>query len=210
MNTDMQIVIPLVYDWSSSFCKIKLYGKQYIGAYVSRGEYKTIIKADGTPIIHPFADKEPYFIINDKLWVKTPEGYILMSRKGSNLLKTTFQNIINDRVRQPKNVYLVQKNGKYGGIHISRNNMMREILPFNFQSANFWHCPGNGIFLECQQEEKKELYNIKGENVISGSYDSFTYVIPFRKSFILAHTKEDNQIDLYDGISPPGYPFFFL
>ena len=132
VDINMKIVIPLEYDWSSSFCRIKLYGKQYIGAYVSRGGYKTIIAMDGTTIIHPFADKEPYFIINDKLWVKKPDGYILMNRKGSNLLETTFQNIINDRVRQPRNVYLVQKNGRYGGIHISRNNMIRDILPFDF------------------------------------------------------------------------------
>lgn len=201
VDINMKIVIPLEYDWSSSFCRIKLYGKQYIGAYVSRGGYKTIIAMDGTTIIHPFADKEPYFIINDKLWVKKPDGYILMNRKGSNLLETTFQNIINDRVRQPRNVYLVQKNGRYGGIHISRNNMIRDILPFDFQSANFWYCPGCGIFLECQQNGKKGLYNIKGRNVIPCIYDSFTYATPFRKSFILAHTRETNQVDLYDGVS---------
>ena len=52
VDINMKIVIPLEYDWSSSFCRIKLYGKQYIGAYVSRGGYKTIIAIDGTTMVN--------------------------------------------------------------------------------------------------------------------------------------------------------------
>ena len=39
VNEEGHALIPPMYDWSSSFCKIRLYGKDYIGAYVTAGGF---------------------------------------------------------------------------------------------------------------------------------------------------------------------------
>ena len=74
-------IIPFEYDWASSFIRIKLYGKTYIGAYVSQGDYKTIIDVENNNIIAPMKRDTMYYIINDKLWLKGESGYNLISRK---------------------------------------------------------------------------------------------------------------------------------
>lgn len=48
-----RLLIPPTYDWSSSFVKLKLYGKEYVGAYVIAGDYQTIITPENRKIIRP-------------------------------------------------------------------------------------------------------------------------------------------------------------
>ena len=42
-DADGKQIIPFMYDWASCFVLIKLYGRTFVGAYVTKGEYKTII-----------------------------------------------------------------------------------------------------------------------------------------------------------------------
>ena len=191
-------IIPFMYDWSSSFARIKLYGKVYIGAYVTKDNYKTIIDAENKFIITPMKKDARYYIINDKLWVKDDNGYNLISRKGKKLLSNDYDLIVNDRFRQPKNVYLVEKNGKYGAIYISRNNKETGILPLAFQSLSFWYAPSLGVFIKASLNGTDYgLYHLNGCMAISCKYKNFEYQTPFRKAFILAD--DEQKYTLYDG-----------
>lgn len=104
VDEEGHMLIPPMYDWSSSFCKIRLYGKDYIGAYVTAGEFQTIITPKNRKIIRPIENGKRYYIINEKLWVETEHGFNLISRRGKELLATDYDVIVVDRFQQPKNI----------------------------------------------------------------------------------------------------------
>ena len=197
-NLKGEQIIPFEYDWASSFIRIKLYGKTYIGAYVSQGDYKTIIDVEKNNIISPMKRDAMYYIINDKLWVKSEEGYNLISRKGKKLLSNDYDLIVNDRCRQPKNVYLVGKNGKYGAIYISHNNKESNMLPLTFENLGFWYAPTLGTFVKATHRGGQGLYKLDGSIAVPCKYDKFDFLTPFRKGFILASNKQG--FALYDGV----------
>ena len=197
-NIKGEQIIPFVYDWSSSFVRIKLYGKTYIGAYITQGDYKTIIDVERNNIIAPMKSDTMYYIINDKLWVKGKDGYNLISRKGKKLLSNDYDLIVNDRFRQPKNVYLVEKNGKYGAIYISHNNQESSILPLAFKNLGFWYAPTLGTFIKATINGKENgLFKLDGRMAIPCKYQEFDFLTPFRKGFILA--SDSKEYALYDG-----------
>ena len=209
-NTDGIQVIPFEYDWASSFVRIKLYGTTYIGAYVTQGNHKMIIDVDNNNIITPMDMDTRYYIINDKLWVKDESGYNLVSRTGKKLLSNDYDLIVNDRFRQPKNVYLVEKNGKYGAIHVSHNNKESAVLPLSFKNLSFWYAPTLGTFIKVTKDGKIHgLYKLDGSMAIPFNYQTFEFLTPFRKGFILA--SNDKEYTLYAGeecrqISSSPYP----
>ena len=118
VNQKGELVIPLIYDWATVFARIKLYGKWYIASWVRCGNYQMLINLDNKPIIQPMDAHTRYYVINDKLWIQNEHGYNLTSRRGKFLLQTDYEHIINDRWRQPKNIYLVKKQGHFGAIYI--------------------------------------------------------------------------------------------
>lgn len=195
-DSDGKQIIPFMYDWASCFVQIKLYGKTYIGAFVTKGDYKTIIDIKNRNVIEPMNNSTMYFIINDKLWVQDETGYNLQDCKGRKLLQTEYETIINDRFRQPKNVYLARKNGRFGAVHICRNNTEYNILPFVYQNIAFWYSPALGIMIEASKDGKKKgLYKQDGSVAIPEKYERFEYQTPFRKVFILACGEElDNTL----------------
>lgn len=197
-NIKGEQIIPFFYDWSSSFVRIKLYRKTYIGAYIIKGEYKTIIDVERNHIITPMKSDTMYYIINDKLWVKGKDGYNLISRRGKKLLSNNYDLIVNDRFRQPRNVYLVEKNGKYGAIYISHNNQESGILPLAFKNLSFWYAPTLGIFIKATINGKENgLYRLDGSMAVPCKYQEFDFLTPFRKGFILA--SDSREYTLYDG-----------
>ena len=200
VNQKGELVIPLIYDWATVFARIKLYGKWYIASWVRCGNYQMLINLDNKPIIQPMDAHTRYYVINDKLWIQNEHGYNLTSRRGKFLLQTDYEHIINDRWRQPKNIYLVKKQGHFGAIYIYYNNKERPVLPFEYDMCNFWWMPGTGIFIQGLLNGKNGLFNLKGQNVIPCAYDKFTYATPFRKGFVLAH--DAKGVSLYDGIKP--------
>ena len=117
-------------------CKIRLYGKDYIGAYVTAGGYQTIITPKNRKIIQLIENGKRYYIINEKLWVETKQGFDLLSRWGKKLLATDYDAIVIDRLQQPKNIFLVKKNGHFGGIHIAYNNREETIIPSIFDGLS--------------------------------------------------------------------------
>lgn len=193
-------LIPPMYDWSSSFCKIRLYGKDYIGAYVTAGEFQAIITPKNRKIIRPIENGKRYYIINEKLWVETEQGFNLISRRGKELLATDYDVIVVDRFQQPKNIFLVKKNGCFGGIHIAYNNQEKTIVPFVFDGLSFWWTPIMGTFLEGEKQSMKGLYSLKGELVVPCKYKRFECNLNFRKGFIVAVNEEEAV--LYDGKHP--------
>lgn len=197
-NMEGKLIIPFMYDWSSSFARVKLYGKTYIGAYVINGDYKTIVNVENQSIIVPMKKDTRYYIINDKLWVKDEKGYNLINRKGKKLLSNDYDLIMNDRFRQPKNVYLVEKNGKFGAIYISRNNKENGVLPLAFQYLSFWYAPSLGVFIKASiNGTDYGLYKLDGRMAIPCKYKDFEYQTPFRKGFILVN--DEQNYTLYDG-----------
>ena len=197
-DADGKQIIPFMYDWASCFVQFKLYGRTYIGAYVTKGDYKTIIDVRNRNIIVPMKNSTMYYIINEKLWVQDETGYNLQDCKGRKLLQTEYETIINDRFRQPKNIYLVRKNGRFGAVHICRNNTEYSILPFAFQNIAFWYAPALGVLIEASTDGKKKgLYKQDGSVVILERYERFEYQTPFRKVFILAYG--DLEHTLYAG-----------
>ena len=200
VDEEGRVLIPPMYDWSSSFCKIRLYGKDYIGAYVTAGEYQTIITPKNHKIIRPIENGKRYYIINEKLWVETGQGFNLISREGKKLLATDYDVIVVDRLQQPKNVFLVKKDGHFGGIHIAYNNREETIVPFIFDGLSFWWTPIMGTFLEGEKQGVKGLYSLKGELVVPCKYKWFECNLNFRKGFIAAANKEETA--LYDGKNP--------
>lgn len=198
-DADGKQIIPFMYDWASCFVLIKLYGRTFVGAYVTKGEYKTIIDIKNRNAIVPMKNSTMYFIINDKLWVQDETGYNLLDCKGRKLLQTKYESIINDRFRQPKNVYLVRKNGRFGAVHICRNNKEYNILPFVYQNIAFWYSPALGVMIEASMDGKKKgLYKQDGSVAIPERYEKFEYQTPFRKVFILACSEESDHT-LYVG-----------
>ncbi len=159
-----------------------------------------LINLDNKPIIQPMDAHTRYYVINDKLWIQNEHGYNLTSRRGKFLLQTDYEHIINDRWHQPKNIYLVKKQGHFGAIYIYYNNKERPVLPFEYDMCNFWWMHGTGIFIQGLLNGKNGLFNLKGQNVIPCAYDKFTYATPLRKGFVLAHDAKD--VSLYDGIKP--------
>lgn len=200
VNEEGHALIPPMYDWSSSFCKIRLYGKDYIGAYVTAGGYQTIITPKNRKIIRPIENGKRYYIINEKLWVETKQGFDLLSRRGRELLATDYDVIVVDRFQQPKNIFLVKKNGCFGGIHIAYNNQEKTIVPFVFDGLSFWWTPIMGTFLEGEKQSMKGLYSLKGELVVPCKYKRFECNLNFRKGFIVAVNEE--EAILYDGKHP--------
>ena len=200
VDEEGHVLIPPMYDWSSSFCKIRLYGKDYIGAYVTAGGYQTIITPKNRKIIQLIENGKRYYIINEKLWVETKQGFDLLSRWGKKLLATDYDAIVIDRLQQPKNIFLVKKNGHFGGIHIAYNNREETIIPSIFDGLSFWWTPIMGTFLEGEKQSMKGLYSLKGELVVPCKYKWFECNLNFRKGFIVAANKEETA--LYDGKRP--------
>lgn len=197
-NSEGKQIIPFMYDWASCFTQIKLYGKRFIGAYVIKGDSKTIIDINNQNIITPLHKDFMYYIINDKLWMQNENGYNLYNRKGKKLLQSEYELVINDRFRQPKDIYLVRKENKFGAIHIDRNNIESNVLPLVFQKIGFWYSPILGTLIETSVDGKsKGLYKLDGSEVIPERYDVFHPQTPFRKAFILAENQEEHT--LYDG-----------
>lgn len=192
------LVIPLIYDWASAFIRIKLYGKWYIASWVNYQHTKILIGTNNKPIIQPMDIHMRYYIINDKLWVEKENGYYLINRKGKALLQTNYQYVIDDRFRQPKNIYLVKKQGYFGAIYIYYNNTKRVVLPFEFEMCSFWRLPGTGTFIQSEQKGKKGLFDLKGKNIIPCLYDKFDFETTFRKGFVLAYNRQG--ISLYDSV----------
>lgn len=197
VDEEGRVLIPPMYDWSSSFCRIRLYGKVYIGAYVTAGEFQTIITPKNRKIIQPIESGKRYYIINEKLWVETEQGFNLINRRGKNLLATDYDVIAVDRLQQPKNIFLVKKNGHFGGIHIAYNNQEKTIVSFVFNELSFWWTPIMGTFLEGEKRGMKGLYSLKGELVVPCKYKRFECNLNFRKEFIVAANKKEAA--LYDG-----------
>lgn len=195
-----KVLIPLIYDWSSSFTKIKLYGTEYVGAYVTLGSQQTIITRNNRKVICSIKNGILYYIINGKLWVNSEQGYNLISRQGKKLLATDYDLVVNDRFRQPKNMFIVNKDGSYGVIHVSYNNKERTVVPLIFEHMNFWWAPIMGTFLECGQNGKKGLYSLKGEVLVPCKYSRLECNIHFRKGFIVAYNNK--RVELYDGKRP--------
>lgn len=197
VDEEGRVLIPPMYDWGSSFCKIRLYGKVYIGAYVTEGGFQTIITPKNRKIIQPIESGKRYYIINEKLWVETEQGFNLISRRGKKLLATDYDVIVVDRLQQPKNIFLVKKNGHFGGIHIAYNNQEKTIVPFVFNGLSFWWTSVLGTFLEGKKQGRKGLYSLKGELVVPCKYTWFECNLNFRKGFILA--TNNKEAALYDG-----------
>ena len=200
VNMDGVLAIPLMYDWASAFIHIKLYGKWYIASWVNYRHTKMLIGANNKPIVQPMDILHRYYIINDKLWVKNENGYNLISRRGKALLQTNYQYVVSDRFRQPKNVYLVKKQGCFGAIYIYYNNTERVVLPFESEMCSFWRLPGTGTFIQSVQKGEKGLFDLKGKNIVPCLYDEFAYETTFRKGFVLAYNKQG--ISLYDSVHP--------
>ena len=192
-----RVLIPPTYDWSSSFVKLKLYGKEYLGAYVRAGDYQTIITPENRKIIRPIENGKQYYIINGKLWVKTDQGFNLINRRGKKLLATDYDVIVVDRLQQPQNIFLVKKGKFFGGIHVSHNNWERAIVPFEFDRLGFWWVPLMGTFLEGERQGKKGFYSLKGKLLVPCRYTDFECALHFRKGFIVAKNKKGTA--LYDG-----------
>lgn len=192
-----RVLIPPTYDWSSSFVKLKLYGKEYLGAYVRAGDYQTIITPENRKIIRPIENGKQYYIINGKLWVKTDQGFNLINRRGKKLLATDYDVIVVDCLQQPQNIFLVKKGKFFGGIHISHNNRERTIVPFEYDRLGFWWVPIMGTFLEGEQQGKKGLYSLKGKLLVPCRYTDFECALHFRKGFVVAKNKKGTA--LYDG-----------
>lgn len=191
-------IVPFMYDWASCFTPIKLYGKKFLGAYVIKGDSKTIIDINNQNIITPLHKDFTYYIINDKLWIQNENGYNLYDRKGKKLLQSEYELVINDRFRQPKGICLVRKDNKFGAIHIGRNNIESNVLPFVFQNIGFWYSPILGTLIETSIDGKRKgLYRLDGSEAIPERYDVFHPQTPFRKAFILAENQEEHT--LYDG-----------
>lgn len=195
-----ELVIPIKYDWAGAFNRIKLYGKWYVASFVHYQQHKWLIDSNNRAIIQPMDIHAHYFIINDKLWVKHERGYNLISRRGKTLLQTYYQHIINDRCRQPKNTYLVKKEGYFGAIRIINNNQEQTVLPFKFEMCSFWWLPGTGIFILGVSDGKQGLFDLKGNNVVPCKYENFAYATPFRKRFIYAYNEQG--VCLYDDTHP--------
>lgn len=197
VDEEGRVLIQPMYDWRSSFCKMRLYGKVYIGAYVTAGGFQTIITPKNRKIIQPIESGKRYYIINEKLWVETEQGFNLISRRGKKLLTTDYDAIVVDRLQQPKNIFLVKKNGHFGGIHIAYNNQEKTIVPFVFNGLSFWWTPIMGTFLEGERRGLKGLYLLKGESVVPCQYKRFECNLNFRKGFILA--TNNKEAAFYDG-----------
>ena len=200
VNEEGHALIPPMYDWSSSFCKIRLYGKDYIGAYVTAGGFQTIVTPQNRKIIQPIENGKRYYIINEKLWVETKQGFYLISRRGKELLATDYDVIVVDHFQQPKNIFLVKKDGHFGGIHIAYNNREETIVPFIFDGLSFWWMPIMGTFLEGERQGMKGLYSLKGQPLVPCKYKWFECNLNFRKGFIVAANEEEAA--LYDGKHP--------
>lgn len=197
-NMEGEQILPFVYDWASSFIRIRLYGMHYIGAYVTIGTHKTIIDMSGQNIIAPMKADTMYYIIDGRLFVKDGNLYYLTDRKGRKMLDTGYDLVVNDRSRQPRSIFLLKRDGKYGVLHIGRGGISEDILPFVFSDAGFWHAPMLGTFIRAGFEEGRYgLYNLKGESVIPAEYTSFMFHTPFRRGFISA--QGDHSYRLYDG-----------
>lgn len=192
-----RLLIPPTYDWSSSFVKLKLYGKEYVGAYVIAGDYQTIITPENRKIIRPIENGRLYYIINGKLWLKTEQGFNLISRRGKKLLATDYDVIVEDHLQQPKNIFLVKKGKFFGGVHISYNNQEKIVVPFEFDELSFWWVPIMGTFLEGERQGKRGLYSLKGKLLVSCRYTNFECSMHFRKGFVVAMNKKETA--LYDG-----------
>lgn len=198
VNCDGNVVIPLSYEWCTAFMRIRLYGKTYIGAYVHWGIQKAIIDKDNTFIVEPMDRNAVSYVINEKLWVQDSEGFCIVNRAGRKMLSISYDMVINDRFRQPKGVFLVKKNGKFGAINVADNKREITVLPLEFNDMNFWWSPGLGTLIEASRDGKhKGLYKLDASSSIPERYNEFLYQTPFRKVFILA--AEDCGYTLYCG-----------
>ena len=205
-----KVVIPLSYEWCTAFMRIRLYGKTYIGAYVEWDNSKAIIDKNNCFIVEPMERNAVSYVINEKLWVQDCEGFCIVNRAGRKMLSISYDLVINDRFRQPKGVFLVKKNGKFGAINVADNKRETTVLPLEFNDMNFWWSPGLGTLIETSREGKhKGLYKLDASNNIPERYNEFLYQTPFRKVFILA--EEDSGYTLYCGetfkpiVSSDGY-----
>lgn len=193
-----KVVIPLSYEWCTAFMRIKLYGKTYIGALVEWENNKAIIDKNNSFIVEPMARNAVSYIINEKLWVQDSEGFCIVNRMGRKILSISYDLVINDRFRQPKGVFLVKKNGKFGAINVADNKRETAVLPLEFYDMNFWWSPGLGTLIEASRDGKhRGLYKLDASKSIPERYNEFFYQTPFRKAFVLA--AEDCGYTLYCG-----------
>ena len=193
-----KVVIPLSYEWCTAFMRIKLYGKTYIGALVEWENNKAIIDKNNSFIVEPMARNAVSYIINEKLWVQDSEGFCIVNRMGRKMLSISYDLVINDRFRQPKGVFLVKKNGKFGTINVTDNKRETAVLPLEFNDMNFWWSPGLGTLIEASRDGKhRGLYKLDASKSIPERYNEFFYQTPFRKAFVLA--AEDCGYTLYCG-----------